>query len=235
MQPLKDSDRRALWILTIVSLVALAGGIFLATRTKMDAGRPADGQMWKLVLGISIAAIAGIVFITVVVVLISYSQPRSSGRSGIWSPYEALSGGRITREFYLTIRRRELLVMGIVVVSMAVMLVFWHTKFAILLAAGLILGAVGALALHNYGKAAMFILAGSAGIIAGVVNAAAAGPAKEKRYDYYVNGVKVAERTKSSSNVPGYFLGGFLLVTVLVVVISFVISYICSLKKVATK
>ena len=51
MQPLKDSDRRALWILTIVSLVALAGGIFLATRTKMDAGRPADGQMWKLVLG----------------------------------------------------------------------------------------------------------------------------------------------------------------------------------------
>ena len=112
---------------------------------------------------------------------------------------------------------------------------YWHTKFAILLAAGLILGAVGALALHNYGKAAMFIQAGSAGIIAGVVNAAAAGPAKEKRYDYYVNGVKVAERTKSSSNVPGYFLGGFLLVTVLVVVISFVISYICSLKKVATK
>ena len=52
-----------LLIFTLICVIMLAGGIFLATRTRIERRSPAPGETWKLVLGTMIASFGGFGFI----------------------------------------------------------------------------------------------------------------------------------------------------------------------------
>ena len=182
-----------LLIFTLICVVMLAGGIFLATRTKTVGAYPAPGETWRLVLGTMIASFGGFGFIGGMIIVLKNRQRYGAAIPGLTNPHEALMKGSISQERYNAIRKKEIVALVLVAALSAAMLIAWLNPFSIVLAACLVLGGIGALVLMGSGKGGLFTLAGIAGAIVGLLVAASSKVDTSKRYAYFVNGIKVGE------------------------------------------
>ena len=110
-----------------------------------------------------------------------------------------------------------------------VMLVFWFNGFSVILAGGMILGAVGAVLASDKGKGSLIGLGVGAGIVVGIISAVTTKIDKSKQYEYFVNGVKVGEGNGAAGNFIWNFLGGALLAFLLIYGIAYLITVICAM------
>ena len=218
-----------LLIFTLVCVILLVGGIFLATRTRTERGYPVQGDTWKLVVGTMLASFGGFGFIGGMIIVLKHRQRYGAAIPGLTDPHEALMKGQISQARYDAIRKKGIVALVIVTALSACMLALWLNTFSIVLAILMILGGIGALVLIGSGKGGLFALAGIAGIVAGVLVIASSNVDTSKRYAYFINGIKIGEGNGATSNTLGGLLGSVFLVGGLIVGVAYAITAICSL------
>ena len=220
----QDEKRKAIIILCSICVVLLAVGIPLAASAETVGSNVVQGQMWKLVLGVMMASFGGFGLIGIAFVVLRHRVTKD-----ILDPYTAYSCHRLSRERYDSIRKKETVALIIMSVLAVAMLIAWFNPFSIILAAGMILGAVGALLASGNGKGSLLRLGIGAGIVVGIISALSTKIDRSKQYEYFVNGVKVGEGNGAAGNFLSSLLGGVLLGFFLIIGIAYLITIICTM------
>ena len=219
-----EENRKAVIILTAICVGLLAIGIPLAASTETIGNAVAPGNMWKLVLGVMLASFGGFGLIGIIFVAL-----RNRATKGMLNPYNAYDMGDLSADRYHSIIKKEKIAAVIVSVLAIVMLVFWFNSFSVLLAGGMILGAVGAVMLADKGRGTLIGLGVSAGIVVGIISALTTKIDTSKQYAYFVNGVKVGEGNGAAGSFFSNFLGGALFAFMLILGIAYLITIICTM------
>ena len=220
----QDEKRKAIIILCSICVVLLAVGIPLAASAETVGSNVVQGQMWKLVLGVMMASFGGFGLIGIAFVALRHRVTKD-----ILDPYTAYLRNRLSRERYDSIRKKEIVALIIMAVLAVAMLIAWFNPFSIILAAGMILGAVGALLASGNGKGSLMGLGIGAGIVVGIISALSTKIDRSKQYEYFVNGVKVGEGNGAAGNFLSSLLGGALLGFLLIIGIAYLITIICTM------
>lgn len=221
----RKKKRRTLIVLFLVCVVMLAGGIFLATRTEMMGRSPAPGQSWKLVLGTMIASFAGFGLIGVLI----YATPPGAMK-GMGNPPAALQSGQLTQRRRDAIRKKEIVALVLTVILAAAMLWAWLNPFSLALAACMVVGAAGALVLLSRGKQSLFALAFATGTAISLLIVLTSRPSTDnRRYAYFVNGVKVGEGNGKASGGLMSFVGAIFLFASLILGVAYLITALCAM------
>ncbi len=223
---MKNDSNKSFWMgFTLICLMMLIFGIWLASRTGMHGASPARGQQWKLILGTAIAAFGGLGWIGGLVIHFHNHPPAG----GFFDPNEALMTGEMSQERYDSIRRGETLALVLAVLGAAALLWFWRNPASIVLAVCLVFGAIGAKVLAGSGKGALRALAVIVGVLSGIVISSLSKPDVSRRYAYFVNGVKVGEGNGAASNFLASWFGAALLCAGLILGVAYLITILCTL------
>lgn len=221
----KNEKRKALIILISICVGLLVVGIPLAASTEtVGSGGIAPGNMWKLVLGTLLASFGGFGLIG-----ISFVMLRKRASKNLLDPYQAYHTGELSLTRYNRIRLKEKIAIAVMSVLAIAMLFAWFNTFSFIIAAGMILGAAGAVLISRSGKKSFLEFGAVAAIIVGIIAAFTSKIDTSKRYEYFVNGIKVGEGNGAAGNLFSGFLGCAILCFLFILGFAYLITIICTL------
>lgn len=206
-------------------------GIFLSATAGFEGSESVvsqNGDIGRFDLGVFLAAINGVVFLSIVGIYFVTKIKTESLKS---DPEEDLRSGAVSEENYKKIKKRTMLVSGAVTAASAVLIILWFNAFSLMLGIMIAAGAAGAYVLVTGGKSEMKTLSLTVGGILAVVFVLFSGDMSDKNYDYVVNGVRMSNASESiSSKLAGgaaiVFVTGFIIMG-----ISYLIKILCTIQK----